>query len=179
MYYGIMYHTIFHYNILFVILYYIIHYDIIIDIVLYNALSSQSHKNKKIVWKHGPYNAFRSVMLRFHGWSLSKGVQSNKNGFRQERFSLRGWPQCYLSYNWCRYVWEWWRYGIRDCNLYQKCPIEKIVRSNASFVQKFVYPKQVYQGSRKQNINSTLPLIAPAIVILVVWDQDWNLLTSV
>ena len=90
LYYGIMYHTIFHYNIIFVILYYIIHYDIIIDIVLYNALSSQSHKNKKIVWKHGPYNAFRSVMLRFHGWSLSKGVQSNKNGFRQERFSLRG-----------------------------------------------------------------------------------------
>ena len=47
-------------------------------------------------------------------------------------------------------------------------PSRKIVRSNASFVQKFVYPKQVYQGTRKQNINSTVPLIVSAIVILVV-----------
>ena len=48
-----------------------------------------SHKNGKIVWKHGPYNAFRSIMLHFHGRSLSKGVQNNKNGFRQGPFSLR------------------------------------------------------------------------------------------
>ena len=45
---------------------------------------------------------------------------------------------------------------------------EKIVLSNASFVRKFVYPKQVYQGTRKPNINSILPLIVSAIVILVV-----------
>ena len=31
-----------------------------------------------MVWKHGPYNAFRSIMLHFHVWSLSKGVQNNK-----------------------------------------------------------------------------------------------------
>ena len=36
-------------------------------------------------------------------------------------------------------------------------PLEKIVLSNASFVQTFVYPKQVHQGTRKQNINNTLP----------------------
>ena len=46
--------------------------------------------------------------------------------------------------------------------------LEKIVHSNASFVKKLVYPKQVYQGKRKQNINITLPLIVPAIGILVV-----------
>ena len=42
------------------------------------------------------------------------------------------------------------------------------VLSNASFVAKFVYPKQVFQGTRKPNINSILPLIVSAVVILVV-----------
>ena len=28
-------------------------------------------------------------MLRFHGWSLSKDEQNNKNGFRQGRFPLQ------------------------------------------------------------------------------------------
>ena len=45
-------------------------------------------------------------------------------------------------------------------------------RENCSFkfqfVRKFVYPKQVYQGTSKVNIKSILPLIVPAIVILVV-----------
>ena len=39
-------------------------------------------------WKHGPYNASHSII--FHGWSLSIGVQNNKNGFRHRRFSLQG-----------------------------------------------------------------------------------------
>ena len=78
-----------------------------------------SHKNGKIVWKHGPYNAFYSS----NGWSLCKGVRKNKNSFRQGRFSLQGWPRCCLSNNWCRYVWEWCRYGIRDCSMYQKSTI--------------------------------------------------------
>ena len=30
--------------------------------------------------------------------------------------------------------------------------LEKIVRSNTSFVQKTIYPKKLYQGTRKQNI---------------------------
>ena len=64
-----------------------------------------SHKNGKTVWKHGPYSAFRSIMLHLHGWSLSKGIQNNKNDFRQGQFLLRGWPRCCLSNNWCRYVW--------------------------------------------------------------------------
>ena len=50
------------------------------------VLWKHSHKNGNIVWKHGPYNVFHSIMLHFHGWSLSKGVQKNKNGFRQGRF---------------------------------------------------------------------------------------------
>ena len=40
---------------------------------------------------------FLSVMLHFHGWSLSKGVHNNKNGSRHGRFSLRGRPRCFLS----------------------------------------------------------------------------------
>ena len=47
-----------------------------------------SHKNGKIAWKHGPYNALRSVMLHFDECLLSKGVRNNRNGFRQGRFSL-------------------------------------------------------------------------------------------
>ena len=31
-------------------------------------------------------------------------------------------------------------------------PLGKIVRSDAIFVRKFIYPKHVYQGTRKQNI---------------------------
>ena len=57
--------------------------------------------------------------------------------------------------------------------------LEKIIRSNASFVRKFVYPKQVYKGKRKQNINNTLLLIVSVKVILVVSNQDWNSLISV
>ena len=49
----------------------------------------------------------------------------------------------------------------------------------SSFVQKVVYPKQVSQGIRKQNINSTLTMIVSAIVILALQDEDWNLLISV
>ena len=47
------------------------------------------------------------------------------------------------------------------------------------FCQKFVYPKQVYQGTGKQNISSTVPMIVSAVVILAARDQDWNLLISV
>ena len=39
---------------------------------------------------------------------------------------------------------------------------------SASFIQKVVYSKHVYQGTRKQNIYSALPFIVSAIVILVV-----------
>ena len=58
-------------------------------------------------------------------------------------------------------------------------PLEKIVLLNESFVQKFVYPKQVYQGTGKQNMNNTVPIIMSAIVILTVRDQDQNLLIPV
>ena len=37
----------------------------------------------------------------------------------------------------------------------------------------------VYQGTRKQNINSPVSMIVSVIVILAVRDQDWNLLISV
>ena len=36
-------------------------------------------------------------MLHFDGWSLSKGVQNNKKGFRQGRLFPRGWPRCCLA----------------------------------------------------------------------------------
>ena len=51
--------------------------------------------------------------------------------------------------------------------------------SNTSFVWKFVYQKEIYKGTRKQNTNSTLPLIASTIVIPVVLKQDWILLILV
>ena len=56
--------------------------------------------------------------------------------------------------------------GIVTC--IKNLPSRKTVRPNSSFGQTFVYPKHVYQGTRKQNINSTVPLIVSAIVILLV-----------
>ena len=139
-----------------------------------------SHKNGKIVWKHGPYDAFRSIMLHFHGWSLSKGLKTTRMASGKDDFLYENDLDAILA--------------IIDADTFENdedteseivtCIKNLPSRENCLFKCKFCLKvclskaglSRHIAGTRKQNINSTLPLIVSAIVILVVSGQDWNLL---
>ena len=107
---------------------------------------------------------------------------------KQSKFDLCSCGFCYYIYHSHKNSKIVWKYGphsaFRSVMVHFSGWLlsEDVQNDKSGFKQervyRCVYPKQAYIGTRKQNTNSTLPLIVSAIMIMVVLNHDNTLITD-